>query len=133
MRRKKGAPTHACSCLVCDFARADCKWLNTCVGGSNYRLFFSSMSFALVLLTYQLGLGLFLFVSSFRSDAFSYAGHTSAEYIRQAYGHFSAQLFQALVGIMLAISTPLVLALLQLFGLHVYLWQRGITTYEVRQ
>jgi hypothetical protein len=101
------------------------------VGGSNYSLFFSSMTFALVLLTYQLGLGLFLFISSFHADA--YAGDTSAHYIRQSYGQFSSELFQAVVGIMLTISTPLVLALLQLFGLHVYLWQRGITTYEVSE
>lgn len=107
----------------------DCKWLNTCVGGSNYHLFFASMTFALLLLAYQLAISLFLFVSTFRDD---YLGESAAAYIRGAYGSFSGVLLQVLLGVLVVISAPLVLSLLQLFLLHVYLWQRKITTYEVR-
>ena len=108
--------------------RALRQWLNTCVGGSNYHLFFTSMTFALLLLAYQLAISLFLFISTFEDNYLRESAHA---YIRAAYGSFDGVLLQVLLCVLVVISAPLVLSLLQLFLLHVYLWQRKITTYEV--
>lgn len=103
------------------------KWLNTCVGGHNYHLFFLTMTFAMLLLAYQFGISMFLFIESFQDD---YLGESPTTYMRQSYGSFSSPLYQFLVGFTLVLSAPLFFSLVQLFLLHIYLWWRRMTTYE---
>jgi len=120
-------------CRMCDKCVSSfdhhCQWLNTCVGGSNYRLFFSVMTFALLLLMYQLALGLFLFITTFRDDR--YDGASADAFVRESYGSgFPSLLLQFLLGFVVVLCTPLVLSLLQLWLLHVYLTRNNLTTYE---
>jgi len=130
-------------CRLCDKCVQDfdhhCKWLNTCIGAKNYRLFFCSMSFALLLLLYQGAICVFMLWSTVSGEY--YDGYSSGDYIAASYAgvdvgsgssssSFPLPAFQVLLVVQLVLCVPLGLALFQLFLLHVYLLRRKMTTYE---
>ena len=118
---------HSKHCSVCDKCIYDfdhhCRWLNTCVGGRNYRKFFAFMTCALLSIGIQLVVALYLFITYFSNkDEFE------AKLLR-AYGTSSpvAYLIFLFIGILYKFLGFVALA--NLFGFHVYLYITDQSTY----
>lgn len=101
-----------------------CKWLNNCIGKSNYRLFFSFVTVTLSTLAFHFGLGLYQFIDSFLDPDFYDVR------IKSVYGSPFGSIFQAFDGVITALAFVAMALLAHLFGFHVMLIAKGQTTYE---
>lgn len=95
-----------------------CKWLNTCIGARNYKWFLCSIG-SLASLTACILFYCCCLIARCVADGED--GDDRAFLHRQA---FWASIF------LVALNVPLLLLDVQLILLHVFLWWRGLTTYE---
>eukprot|EP01031_Cornospumella_fuschlensis_P028143 gene28143-33984_t len=106
-----------------------CKWLNTCVGGKNYKFFLAVVSCALLLTGTNLALSAALMVYSF-----AYANHFHDRVDGLLYTFLGTRLSAVAVQAILVVSVAVFLALVgmivQLFGFHMMLIYRKMSTYE---
>ena len=116
-------------CRACDKCVENfdhhCKWLNNCVGGQNYRLFFYLISCVFLMTTSQVAIGIWQVQLYVRGSATDYAER--AAIMGDVLG--SGGLLGGLILVMV-VAFVFAVAVAHLLGFHVYLHHRGLSTYE---
>jgi hypothetical protein len=116
-------------CRACDKCVEDfdhhCKWLNNCVGGQNYRLFFCLISFVFVMTASQVAIGIWQLQLYARTSASLYAERASV--MGDVLG--GGGLLGGLVLVIL-VAFAFAMAVAHLLSFHIYLNYRGLSTYE---
>eukprot|EP00906_Rhabdomonas_costata_P009924 RCo013976 len=99
-----------------------CKWLNTCVGVRNYRLFFAFLSVTLATATSQLAVVIYQFIDTF----------LHRDYYESRLGSLRLSVlgYQIILPIIAVLSLTTVGLLVHLWGFHIMLLYRGISTYD---
>ncbi|XP_008283907.1 palmitoyltransferase ZDHHC11 [Stegastes partitus] len=130
-------------CGVCNKCVEDfdhhCKWLNTCVGGRNYWLFFLALSSATIGTFLLIVVVLFIFIQHYLDphslrtapQFHSVLGNTTwLVFLPLAPIKTSSAglLISAFITVMLSITCLLLLG--HLLGFHLYLFYKGISTYD---
>lgn len=102
-----------------------CKWLNNCVGGQNYRLFFYLISCVFLMTTSQVAIGVWQLQLYARGSATEYAERASIMGDVLGGGGLLGGLILVIV-----VAFAFAMAVAHLLGFHVYLHHRGLSTYE---
>ncbi|CAK56450.1 unnamed protein product (macronuclear) [Paramecium tetraurelia] len=116
----KETTKHCKQCNRCceDFDH-HCRWINNCVGGKNYKQFIGMIVFTFIILIYSIIVN----------------GRVISQYNKQEletltiYSKYKRSLLIITI-VLLVLETIASLLLLQLIVFHIYLWKKGISTYE---
>jgi hypothetical protein len=116
-------------CRACDKCVENfdhhCKWLNNCVGGQNYRLFFYLISCVFLMTTSQAAIGVWQLQLYVRGSAAEYAERAAIMGNLLGAGGLLSGLILVIV-----VAFVFAAAVAHLLGFHVYLHHRGLSTYE---
>ena len=121
--RNESKHCKACNKCVADFDH-HCKWLNTCVGARNYAYFYTFLTVTLAMTTEVLGIGLFLFIDTYRDT------DRVSEMLDDKLNSMDMTNYRAAVGTVFLLGIITFGLLVHLTHLHVVLWWGGLTTYE---
>ncbi|XP_070186289.1 palmitoyltransferase ZDHHC11-like isoform X2 [Littorina saxatilis] len=136
----KSKHCRACNKCIAEFDH-HCKWLNNCVGGRNYKWFLSSLVAAALGTLLIVIVGLLEFVAYFvdkdqRDILHPYIvlkeenrGNDTAQFL-VVYQTVSAEGWLTVTGITTVLAVVTLLLLSHLLFFHVWLWYKGLTTYE---
>lgn len=101
-----------------------CKWLNNCIGGKNYRVFIKLLVSLMV--TYMILLGFSIYSIYLYFDRHE----EYLDYIDESYSYRKGLPFLMISFFLAICSCAIVIADGNLIVLHLYLYRRGLTTYE---
>ncbi|SCM22035.1 palmitoyltransferase, putative [Plasmodium chabaudi chabaudi] len=100
-----------------------CMWVNNCIGKKNYKYF---VSLLLALTIFHCFVFLFCAVTFF----VSLKHDTIKDQWNKLYGSYNDALFYTLISALFVLNGIFFVLVIQLFGLHIYLISKKMTTYE---
>lgn len=101
-----------------------CKWLNNCIGKSNYKLFCFTIGSLELLMVFELSLGIYLTNDLFTNEKASFYN------IEERLNLEDRKVIIGCMLVIVIIVSVIVIAVTNLIGIHIYLNIKGYTTYD---
>lgn len=100
-----------------------CMWVNNCIGAKNYKFFVALLSVLTLLNCFVFFFCILFFITSLNGDTIKTSW-------TKTYGSYNGIVFYLLLGILFALNIVVFVLVIQLFGLHLFLIKKNMTTYE---